>query len=73
LQKFKKLGASVNAFFQQDLAPCHAFKKVKKLLSGNKISCLERPENSPDFIPLENLWSICKEKLGKLDLQQKRK
>jgi hypothetical protein len=38
--EFKKLGASGNAFFQQDLAPCHTSKKVKNFLFDSEINKL---------------------------------
>ena len=47
--------------FQQDLAPCHTSKQVKKFMDENQIKLLEWPVNSPDLIPIENLWSIYKQ------------
>ena len=40
---------------QQDLAPCHADKKVKKVFQENQIKVLEWPGNSSDLNPIENL------------------
>jgi len=53
--------------FQQDLAPCHASKKVKTFVKKQNVNVLEWPGNSPDHYPLENLLSIAKYLLQKLD------
>jgi transposase len=53
--------------FQHDLAPCHNSKAVKKFSQENKISMLDWLGNSPDMNPIENLWSILKIHLGKMD------
>ena len=53
--------------FQQDLAPCHAAKKVKKVFQENQIKVLEWPGNSPDLNPIENLWAIIKNQLRSKD------
>ena len=53
--------------FQQDLAPCHTAKKVKKFFEENHIKVLDWPGNSPDLNPIENLWSIVKNRLLKRD------
>lgn len=53
--------------FQQDLAPCHTSKAVKKYFSEHSITVLDWPGNSPDVNPIENLWAIMKAKLRKLD------
>jgi len=46
--------------FQQDLAPCHASKKVKEFFKKQNVNVLESPRNSPDLNQIENLWSIVK-------------
>ena len=53
--------------FQQDLAPCHTAKKVKNFFEENHIKVLDWPGNSPDLNPIENLWSIVKNRLLKRD------
>ncbi|KAI0222937.1 Glutamate carboxypeptidase 2 [Lamellibrachia satsuma] len=45
----------------QDGAPCHQSKVATDFLK-NKISLLEWPENSPDLNPIDNLWTIMKDK-----------
>ena len=49
--------------FQQDLAPCRAAKKVKKVFQENQMKVLEWPGNSPDLNPIENLRVIVKNRL----------
>jgi transposase len=56
-----------NGIFQQDLAPCHRAKKVRKLFREKNIRLLDWPGNSPDLNPIENLWSIVKAELLKRD------
>ena len=53
--------------FQQDLAPCHTAKKVKKFFEENHIKVLDWPGNLPNLNPIENLWSIVKNRLLKRD------
>jgi transposase len=53
--------------FQHSLASCQNSKAVKKFIQENKISTLDWPGNSPDMNRIENLWSILKKSLGKID------
>jgi len=53
--------------FQQDLVPCHASKKVKKFFKKQDVNVLEWPGNLNDHYPIENLLSIVKYLLQKLD------
>ena len=49
--------------FQQDLAPRHCSKKVKKYFIDNNIMVLDWPGNSPDLNLIENLWALIKRRL----------
>uniref|UniRef100_A0A2L2YHU5 Transposase, partial n=1 Tax=Parasteatoda tepidariorum TaxID=114398 RepID=A0A2L2YHU5_PARTP len=65
--ELKKRYPDGTGIFQQDLAPCHTSKIVKKFMSENQIETLEWPGNSPDINPIENLWAICKNRLLNMD------
>ena len=62
-----------NTIFQQDLAPCHASKKVKNFVVQNGIQCLDCPGHSPDLNPIENLCAIVKNRMRKIDCITKEK
>lgn len=52
--------------FQHDGAPCHNAKISKKFLDDNGVQILGPwPGNSADLNPIENLWSIVKNKVNK--------
>ena len=50
--------------FMQDGTPCHRSKVATDFLKKNNISMLEWPGNSPDLNPIENLWTIMKDKVA---------
>ncbi|XP_065640447.1 transposable element Tcb2 transposase [Hydra vulgaris] len=45
-------------FFQHDNAPCHKAKTVTDFLRRSQVAVLDWPAQSPDFTPIENLWSV---------------
>ena len=57
--------------FQQDNAPCHTAKKVKKFFTEKKIKVLKWPANSPDLKIIENIWRILKFKLNRIPIRSK--
>ena len=73
IPEMNRLFPDGSGVFQQDLAPCHTSKQVKKFLNENHIKVLEWPGNSPDSNPIENLWSICKQRLRTMDCTSKEK
>ena len=60
LQKFRAQGKIV---FQQVLAPWHTSNTVKENIAKLKLGMLEWAPKSPDFNPVEMLWSILDKKL----------
>lgn len=54
--------------FQQDGAPCHQTKAVKKWLEESHIKLLGPwPGNSPDLNPIENCWMLVKKKVSEMN------
>ncbi len=58
-----KLYGDSNFIFQQDLAPAHTAKGTKSLFNDHGVTVLDWPANSPDLIPIENLWGVVKRKM----------
>lgn len=49
------------------------FEKVKKFFEDAEVTVIDWPGNSSDMNPIENLWSICKNKLRTIDYSTKEK
>ena len=47
-----------------DGAPCHRSKAMKQFLAENSLATLVWPTCSPDLNPIENLWTIIKNKIA---------
>jgi hypothetical protein len=53
--------------FQQDNAPCHKSRIVKKWFKDNLVVIMDWPAMSSDLSPIENLWAIIKNKLETME------
>ena len=58
--------------FQHDNDPKHKSKVVSEWINEKRIKVLEWPAQSPDLNPIENMWSIMKHHLGKINCTNKK-
>ncbi len=58
-----QLYGDADIIFQQDLAPAHSAKATKSWFNDYGVTVLDRPANSPDLNPIENLWVTVKRKM----------
>ena len=60
-----------NGIFQQDNAPSHASRASKAHFAAKGVTLLDWPPSSPDTNPIENLWSIVKNRLRVMQIRNK--
>lgn len=58
-----QLYGDADLIFQQDLAPAHTAKSTNTWFKDHGIPVFDRPVNSPDLNPIENLRGIVKRKM----------
>jgi transposase len=62
----KKSESDINKMiFQQDNASCHTAKHTRAFFSEVGLTVLPWPANSPDLNPIENIWSVLKQRVEK--------
>ena len=65
-------GSMENLIFQQDNAPCHTSKRVKRFMQEKNIQLLDWPGNSADMNPIESLWKVLKDKMNESTITTKK-
>ena len=65
-------GSARDCVFQDDSAPCHRAKEVRKFLASAGINQLSWPGNSPDLNPIENCWKVMGNKIAAIKPKNKR-
>ena len=58
--------------FQDDNAPCHRAKLVKRWMQSHRVVQMNWPAQSPDLNPIENLWHRINEIIAKNKPSNKR-
>ena len=58
--------------FQDDNAPCHRAKLVKRWIQSHRVAQMNLPAQSPDLNPIENLWHRINLIIAKNKLSNKR-
>jgi transposase len=61
----------IKLIFQQDNAPIHTYYKTLDFLKSKNIEVMFWPANSPDLNPIENIWNLLKNKIGKIYVTNK--
>lgn len=61
-----ELGNEQNFILQDDNDPKHRAKIITKWKDEKKIKYIDWPSNSPDLNPIENIWSLLKNKVKKI-------
>ncbi|GFX38507.1 transposable element Tcb1 transposase [Trichonephila clavipes] len=56
----------VTAIFQQDNARPHVARIVQRFFVNHQIELLPWPAHSPDFSPIENMWSMVTQRLTQI-------
>ena len=67
----QKMCEKTKIIYQQDLAPSHTANTVQGKIKKMKLNVLDWPAKSPDFNPIEMIWSIIDKKLMKIPIYNK--